>query len=339
MPLDNQYENQLPEAIRRQVAAADEIARAAGVTGVPDPVVVDPPVEPPAADPAPVEPPAADPAPITVSPPAEDWEQRYRTLQGKYDAEVPHMRGQLMSLQQLVANMQHAPAPPVPATPTTTVPIAASISPEDIETYGEDLVVAARRWAADEVRPQIDALYRDLAELRGGHNTIRAETTQDRVHLALDSDPVLTGRWRDVNNDPMFIAWLNEHDPFSGHQRIVMLREAYGSGDSARTARFFKTYLAEHTAVSSVPAAAAAQTPQTGVAGARPTLEDLAAPGRTNTAPAPGGAPTEKRAWTKAQISAFYRDRMQGKYASREAEATRIELDIFAAAPEGRIRN
>lgn len=342
MPLDNAaatFEAPVPQAVRRASERADELARAAGTIGVTDAPV--PAVEPATADPAPVvEPSVADPAPV-VEPVTVDWEKRYRTLQGKYDAEIPQLRGELGSLQRLIANMQHQPAPPAAApTPATTVPVAAAtISPEDIETYGEDLVVSARRWAAAEVQPHLDAMAAQIAELRGGQQTIHTETVQQRVHTALDADPDLAGRWRDVNNDPLFISWLTEEDPFAGSQRIVLLRQAYANGDAVRTARFFKTYLAEQTAVSDPPAALTSQTPQTGVASGRPSLEDLAAPGRTNTAPAPSGAPAEKRVWTKPQITAFYRDAANGKYAGREAERIRIETDIFAATTEGRIRN
>lgn len=347
MPLDNQtgFEAPVPAAVRRQSARADALARASGAAGVaePDPALTSDPAVDPAAPPvAPVSDPTADPAaaPAPVGdPPADDWEKRYRTLQGKYDAEVPHLRGELASMQRLIAAMQHAPAPTAPAAPATTVPVAATIAPEDIETYGEDLVTASRRWAAAEIQPRIDELVAQVRDLQGGQQHIQAETVQQRVHTSLDADPVLAGRWRDVNNDPLFIGWLQEIDPFSGSPRIELLRQAYSMGDAVRTARFFKTYLAEQTAVIEPPAAITPQTPPAGVASGRPSLEDLAAPGRSNTAPAPSGAPAEKRMWTSKQITAFYRDRTDGKYAGREADALRTEQDIFAAASEGRIRN
>jgi len=323
------YENHIPEAVRRASLLADELAREAGA--------VDPSDEP--GDPTP---PVVEPVVPSIVPPAApsvDWEQRYNTLQGKYDSEVPQLRGENQSLRHLIAEMQTpAPTPVVPAKTTTTV----VVPPEDVETFGEDLVTAARRWARMEVAHDIEDLRGEIHQLRGGHQQIKSETTQSRNEAAFDADPELGGVWRQMNFDPKFLAWLAQVDPFAGVPRQGLLNEAATSGDTVRCMRFFKTYLAEHTAVSQPSPAPATQTlPTPEVAGARPTLEDLAAPGRSSGgSPAGnGGAPAEKRVWTRAEITRFYRDASQGKYAHREAEKQRVENDILAAATEGRIRN
>lgn len=333
------YTPSLPAAVKRQVAQAEEMSRQLTAE-------IRPPPDPPPAPPAPAvtqgEQPAT-PAPL-AQPPAENWEHRYRTLQGKYDAEIPTMRGQVEALQRLIASLQQAqvapPAPaPAPATTTTVVP------PEDVEAYGEELINASRRWAAAEFTPLIEHLRREVAELKTGVTQrvqqVETRSAHQTVMDALDADPQLGNTWRAVNDDPAFIAWLNQADLISGQPRVRLLADAYNSGNAVRTAAFFRAYVAEQTALNppSPPTHTPPAPPTVAPAGTgRPTLEDLAAPGRAAGAAAPAGAPPERRVWTHAAITAFYRDLTNGVYRSRPVEARRLEEDILAAAREGRLR-
>ncbi len=59
----------------------------------------------------------------------------------------------------------------------------------------------------------------------------------------LDADSELTGKWRQVNKDPQFLAWLAQPDPVMGRERRTMLMEAFNAGDAERTAAFFRAFL------------------------------------------------------------------------------------------------
>ena len=341
-PLDDNYQNRIPDAVRRASMRADEIAREIGVANTPPEETPPPadeqvPVDAPP-DEVPVDGPPADAPPVDVPPPpVEDWEKRYRTLQGKYDAEIPALRAQINSLEHLIANLR-TPEPSAPQPPADTRTQSVTIPPEDVETFGEDLITAARRWARAEFEPRIARLEQELGTLRTGQSTIQQETAQHRVMSSLDADPQLGGKWREINVQPEFIAWLDQVDPFSGEQRMRLLSDAFARGDANRTGQFFRAFMAEHTAVTSPPPAATlTHTSTPDVEAGKVSLESLAAPGRSSGS-APGGAP-EKRIWTKQDITAFYRDRAQGKYRHREDEALRQEADLFAATSEGRIRS
>lgn len=353
MPLDNtntpasnaeQYANFMPQAVRRAAERANELVQSL----VADPAQGNLPLEqtgtvvetPPAA--TVVETPPATP-PVQPAP-TVDWEQRYRTLQGKYDHEVPTLRGdvirltsQLDALQSTLNTLQT----PREVTPPPAAPAAPTVPHEDVETYGEDLVTAARRWARAEVAGELDELKRQFGELKQTTTTVQQETAQTRAQTqmqtmlaGLDGDPVIGGQWRAINVAPEFMTWLDQVDPFTGQQRMALLRDAFGRGDVVRTAAFFKAYLNEHTAPRT--SEGGQPIPQPG-AGQQPTLETFATPGR-GSGPAPGGAPADKRIWTQRDITAFYRDRTRGAYRDREAEAARLEQDIIDAAAEGRIR-
>jgi hypothetical protein len=183
---------------------------------------------------------------------------------------------------------------------------------------------------------EVRQLRAEIEHLRGSQHRTDVSLTQQSVMSQLDMDPDLAGRWRQLNNDNDYLQWLSEIDSFSARPRIELLREAYDQGDAIRTGRFFKSYLAEHTAP---PAARApAHTVQNGsVPAGRMRLEELAAPGRVAASGTNGGASPERRMWTNREIGAFYRDVQRGVFRGRQADKDRIEQDIIDAASEGRV--
>jgi hypothetical protein len=268
-----------------------------------------------------------------------EWEQRYRTLQGKYDAEVGAMRGQISSMERLLATMQH-PAPQQAPAPSPSAPV--QFNEADVELYGEDLLEAASRAA----EAKLEARYgKTIQNLQQHVQQLSGRQEEDRVFRELDSDPELAGRWRDLNTDPRFIEWLQAVDEMAGVSRNTMLQHAYQNGDAMRTGRFFKKFMAEHTAPP--PTAMAPQTADSptrytnggygnGAAAGGLRLEDMAAPGRAAGSGAGNGAPSP-RLWSRPDITAFYRARTMGKFKGREAEAERLEADLLKAGDEGRL--
>src|SRR5215471_1284508 len=343
------YAPPLPKAVRQRAQAADKLHRE--ILGIADsPEEGQPPAPGPAegGEPPPAinDPPASSPPSQPPGAPPEgapsDWEHRYRSLQGKYDREIPQMRAQIQSLEGLIATMRTAPPPPQLPPPETVRNINPVIPEEDVQAYGPELVEASRRWARAEVRAELDQLHSEISTLRQGQTRQEAQASTNRLESELSQDPDLgNGVWQRLNHDANYIQWLQEVDPFSGVTRYVMLNHAYQNGDASRTAAFFKAYLREHTDCYRPPPPPP-HTYNNGYvppvdAGQPPRLEDFAAPGRGSATPG-GGAP-ERRIWTNRDITAFYHDRTRGKYRGREEEADRLERDIFAAAVEGRVHN
>lgn len=323
----------IPDQVRRQAARAEELRRE--LAGE-EPEQVVPPVTDEEEGATTVVEPDRQLEPEAPHQPHPDWEQRYRTLQGKYDAEVGAMRGQISSMERLLANIQ-APSPTPSQAPAPVGP-APAYNPADVELYGEDLLEAASRAAEAKYGGTIAQLERQVQQLSG-----RQE--EDRVFRELDNDPELTGRWRQLNTDQRFLDWLQSIDEFAGLSRNAMLQHAYQNGDAMRTGRFFKKYMAEHTAppptaMSPQTAPSPARSPAgngygNGAAGG-PRLEDMAAPGRAAGSGAGNGAPSQ-RLWSRPEIKAFYHARTQGKYKGREAEAEQLEADLLRASDEGRL--
>lgn len=338
MPLDNtqqpasneaEYANFIPHGVRRAAerAAAMQAEYVAGPPADPAEPVVEPVVDTT----------VVEPVVVQQTPPPIDWEQRYRTLQGKYDREVPALRGDVATMRsQLETLSAQLTAKPAPAAPEpVTIPDA------DKEVYGEDLVTATRRWARAEVAGELETLKSQLAEVKQATTTVQQDNAQSRAQQlhqntmnGLDAHPEIGRTWRTVNVDDNFISWLQQDDPFTGGPRMKLLSDAFGRGDVNRTAAFFKAFVAESTPHQQA-SAGGQPTPQPGTD--RPTLQTFASPGRA-TGPAPGGAQPDKRFWTPPEITAFYRAKSRGDYRDDPAKAASLEQDLVAAAAEGRIR-
>lgn len=349
-----------PAAIRKQAKQADELH--AKVYAVPDdtpsdapdtskaPVSTDdldpkqvegtPNVEAVVAEeaaPAPASTEPAEPAPAPA--PTEDagWEQKYKTLQGKYDAEVPrlntevkNLQAQLSSLHEVIASLKQPEPDPKPAAPEKPK----LLKDEEISEYGADLIEVMRKAAREEFGGELEEVRAENARLKeqlGGVSNHAAETAQNIVYTTLDAQ---VPNWKELNGDQGFLAWLAENDIYAGSSRHLLLQQAFKEHDAARVVSFFKGYLNEHAAIT--PTGEETPTPATQERAPTVDMSQIAAPGKPRVG---GGVSTQdgKRIWRQAEIKAFYADVRRGKYSHDPKTKASLEADIIAAGPEGRI--
>lgn len=335
------HTNPIPPAIRRQAERAETLQRQA--TGQPEPVNGEAPVDtgpPPVTDASYQAPPEGAPPPQPQAPPPA-LDEQLRMVQGRLDAEreqTQNMRGQVASLERMVRDLQEQrrrePPPPQSDAPPSNQR-GKLVTAEEEEDYGEELLSVMGKRARDAVADEIDGLKDEIRKLNGMLGQV-GQRVQARDTNDLFS--VLQGRvpgWVEQNSDPEFISWLQQPEPFSGIKRHDLLTRAFELQDAPRVVKFFEGYLNE--------AAATGQRPQTTLipSSGNPTngkvpLETFTAPGRA--APAPASAPPgQKPTYTRSGISQFFTDKAAGKWRGREAEAAKIEADIFQAGPEGRV--
>lgn len=316
----------LPRAVQQQVEDAD--AFIAQING-------NQPVNPDTGEPLVTDPqPAPDPQPQPISQendpkPAvseETWEQKFHSLKGKFDAEVPRLYAQTRELndqiKQLIAENAVAKAKPVQADPA---PGKTLITEQDKEAFGSDLIdlierateqkLAGNRHLEAQLRAEIDELKGTL----GNVSDRQIVSDKDRYENALAQ---AVPDWEAINVDQGFLGWLAEVDPVYGMPRQYALTNAYEALDATRTATIFNQYK---------KSTAPAQNQQT-----RPNLQSQVAPTRSRTSPAPTNSNVDKRVYSQQDIDAFYADWRRGHI--DEAEAVQIEKDIHAATTEGRIR-
>jgi len=244
-----------------------------------------------------------------VAPQGEDptWQQRYNALIGKYNAEVPRMAAENKDLRKQLDAIKRE------VEQLKAVPQQSLVKPEEVAEYGENLVDLIRRAAREEVA----AKDREIAELKArldNHETVTTQTRADTFYTTLANR---VPDWAELNENPQFLAWLNEYDEFAGRTRLMLLQDAEQAQDANRVAKFFETWKKTQTDRQT------ASTRQ---------LESQVVPDANRV----GDAPAGKKIWTRGEIAAFYARVKAGTIADSQASA--IEADINAALIEGRIR-
>lgn len=286
-----------------------------------------------------------DPAP--APPPAEQGrtgntnedqtaEQRYRTLQGMYNADTARLRAEnnqlaqrLTQLEGLLSSLSAQPQQPQ-SQPSAMEKL---ITDKDVEEYGDSIEVM-RRAAREELAAR-DRVIQDLQRTVSQLQTTLVPKVETVAHRqALNAEQMfwseLTAEvpdWREINADQGFHSWLLDVDPLSGVTRQTYLDAAQGQLDARRVAGFFKTWRAmngEPVAHSSRNAAVS-------------QLEKQVAPGRGRTGGSTATSGNTAKTYTRADVAKFFDDVRKGLYKGREQERDRTERDIFAAQREGRI--
>ena len=262
----------------------------------------------------------------------DDWKHRYESMKGRYD----RLRVQMQSMSDEIANLQNVIASlqvQKQDNPGTKEQPARLITDREVEEYGQEFLEVVGKKAREELAAEIVELrqtVKNLQEKLGQVGGYVASTARQRMLAELDQS---IPEWRELNEDPNFLAWLRLPDTYSGAIRHELLKAAYERNDTARVKAFFKGFLAEEAAVA--PRSTDPDRTQTNQSGNKVPLEAFAAPGRAKSAAAT--APAEKQVFTRAQIAQFYRDVAAGKYSGREKEKERLERQIFEASREGRL--
>jgi hypothetical protein len=235
------------------------------------------------------------------------------------------------ALENMLATVQSAPVAPSAPAPMTF------LTDKDKEDMGPEMIDFVRRAANEVAAPRISQLEQTVQDLtRQLRGTVQHVETDARgkMHELLDQR---LPNWNDINHDADFHSWLALRDAMSGVNRKKLLTEAYAANDGPRVLSIFQSFVSETAALR--PAAPGADLPPAQVPTAqptRPTLEELAAPGRARTAAAPS-APAEKPPIRTSDINAFYAAVRRGAYKGREALQAEHEAELNSAMREGRV--
>jgi len=312
----------LPKQVQQQ---ADEVERletelAASVAPPQDP-------DPDNPAPPPTPPEASVPEPTPPAPQPEDteesWRQRYYSLQGMFNAEVPRLRTEVQELTNQLKTLRETQAPQ-PAAPQTPV------SDKDIEAFGPELVDLMRRVASERtasLETEVTQLKSVNADLRKQLGTVEQSQGNSALRQFETDLTNVVPDWQAVNVDQDFLRWLGELDPVGGVQRQAFLNDAYQALDARRVANIFNAFKA-----TKAPAPAPAPAPSQAA-----ELNRQITPKSTQQSAAPSQSPNE-RIWSTDEIASFYKDTSLGKYRGREDEQRRIESEIEAAVSSGRLR-
>jgi len=279
----------------------------------------------------------AEPVVATELGEPDNWEHKYKTLQGMFNSEkqnVLNLTTQVESMRNTLAGLSAAREAQVVDEPVAAAAKSA-LTEDEIKDYGPDLIDVMKRAAVEAVQGELSELRRENADLKavvGSVGHTQEVTAKDKLYAGLVA---AVPNWRQVNNHPDFLAWLNEKDVYAGVARGQMLTRAFGANDTDRVIQFFKGFLSENAALQP---AAVADTSTVEVP--RPTpkvdLASLASPGQGSG----GGADNINETghlWKESEIGAFYEDCRKGVFKGRDAEKQATEQEIQNALTQGRI--
>jgi hypothetical protein len=335
----------IPPAVKAAGEAADAIHKALYPTDEPAPE--QPPEEQPAQppeqqvepQPAP-QPPQQDRRAVPDSGEHGSWEHRYLAMKGRFD-QSQHTLGQMQEqmselgdeLQRTQQALQMARANMAPRSQQQQRPQQPrTVTNEDVETYGPELIDFVTRAARGAVAPDLQQVSQ---QARQANQAVR-QTSQQRMEMDLDRS---LPQWRELNTNPRFKQWAGLRDVYSNQVRKNLINDAAKAADAPRVAAFFQAFLAEEQATGQMPDPQYQPPEAPAPRQAAVELSSLAAPGRAKPASGNGvAAAADKPVFTRAQIRAFYSNEGRMAYTGREADRKRDEQAIFAAQSEGRVR-
>lgn len=326
---------ELPAQVQRQMEEAEEFERQ--LAG--EPAAAEPQAEPIAPEPAA---PAAEitPAAPVEAPKAENWEAKYKSLQGMYNKHVPALQAQVKELgQQVAAIAAQKPAQEVPPAGAIVEP---TVTAKDVEVFGSDLVDLVKRQASDlvaqakaELAAERKTQTTETAELKKRVETVVASKVSDDRHRFEAELTRLCPDWEKVNFDEGFQGWLQEVDPNFDLTKQQGLQNAYDNFDARRTAHIFNQWITANGAPAAQPAV---EVPPAKTA-AQLQLERQTSPAGSRSETPVASDADATRNWKASEIDAFYSAVRKGEYKGREAEAAAMEANIDLAARTGRVIN
>jgi hypothetical protein len=317
MALPRQVEAQLREleALEKQLAEGQNPAPAD-----PEPTPAEPPQDP---QPQPAEPKPVEPTPTPTEPVVaeEKWEQKYKTLKGMYDAEVPRLHADLRDLKAQVDSLRKASEtkPVEPAKPKAAEKL---VTDADVEAFGQDLIEVQRKVArevASEFRGELDAMRAENEKLREQLTSTGTQVSEASFEQRLYR---MVPDFEAVNADPKWIAWLNEVDPLLRAPRSSVAQQAFNRGDAEGVAHYvamFKQTVA----------------PVEQKADKTEELERQLQPNRGATSAPPTSQ--KGKVYTNADIEKMFRKATDLGIKGRSDEAKKLEAEIDAAFTEGRV--
>lgn len=305
------------EELEKQIAAQSEGKPAEDTT----PETEDPPPEDTRGQQAPVAEPVKEEKP--TQPVAQEisedaWQQKYRTLEGKYSAEVPRLNAQVKELTAQLVQLQEAMKKPEPP---KEVEVQKLVTDADVEAFGSDLIEVQRKVA----REVAMEFKKDIDELRAENAKLRDQLTQTGSQVGAVSFEArlyqLVPDFEVINQDARWIAWLEESDPILRGPRKTVAQDAFNRGDAEAVRDYvnmFKSTIAEPTDNKR-----------------KAELERQVQPNRSVSSAPPSSQ--KGRSYTTKDIEKMFEKAAKLNATQKFDEAQKLEAEIDAAYMEGRV--
>ena len=260
----------------------------------------------------------------TVTEVTDDFQQKYSTLRGKYDAEVPRLHAQVKELSVKLETLNAQMLAKAEEKPVVEEPVS-YVTDADKEEYGEDLLAVQKRVAQEvgaqyevQLKQQASMIENLTSKVEGNNSQVNDMTFDQALHRAIPD-------FASINNDPAWVAWLNEHDPILRGPRRNVAQQAFETNDIEAIAEYVQMFKATLAPVEEL------------VDTRKKELEKQVTPTRNASGT---HVPTDgsKKVYTPKQADKVWEKVRQLNQNASYEEATKLEAEISVAYVEGRVR-
>lgn len=258
---------------------------------------------------------------------SESFKQKYATLRGKYDAEVPRLHQQVKELtDQMNAIREEAEAAKKVEAEKPKEKVS-YVTDADREEYGDDLIDFQRRVAKEASQEYEDRFEQQAKVIEQLQQQISNTGSQvGEVGFTQKLNALVPG-FDQLDNDERWVAWLNEYDPMTRGPRRDQAQSAFNSGDAEAVAHYvglFRESINEPVA--------------NGKSDRQTELEKQVTPSRSASTVTNKSSSKDSRVYSEKELNnAWTKIRTlntQGKY----DDAEKLEAELTAAYMEGRVK-
>jgi len=246
------------------------------------------------------------------------FRNKYLTLQGKYDAEVPALHQELKELKDNIFGKidELSKANDVKEEETSLDAATDSFR----EEYGDDLVNYIDEYFKSKIEPTIKQSTADavkpVEEKVQSVEDSQISVAKDEFATYLNDN--VKGDWQKAAEDPKFVKFLEQEDPSGLYTYGDLLSEYNNNWDHKKMAKVFNIFYGEEKAPKQT---------------SKPQKDAMVAPSRQTDNSAPTGE--DKIIWTEESMQQFYKDDRARKIP--QEESAKMWNDLMLAATEGRI--
>ncbi|MFW6177370.1 MAG: hypothetical protein ACOC43_03285 [Desulfohalobiaceae bacterium] len=247
------------------------------------------------------------------------WKQRFETLKGKYDAEVPRQAQEIRELRQQLQEHQKQVQQLQEQKQAQPQESDKDISPENYAEYGEEMQALAEKlsWAVQ----TLNELRQENAKLKEQVGTVYEQQDQQTYQQFLDQVRKQYPHFDQQDQDSEFLQWVEDMG--------IDLAKIGQQRDVKKAVEVYKSW---NDLVGRYGQPNQETQPQEKSQRLKQGVNKQVSPPKSKPTP-PGDG--QKKSWTRQDIKRAYDDIKSGRL--DEQQALKLKNQIFKAQREGRI--
>lgn len=252
------------------------------------------------------------------------FKQKYMSLKGKYDSEVPRLNQELREFKEQVFSRlgdKTAAKEPEPEEKVAALPTEAQ---EFIAEYGDDYAKGLDAYMAYKLEQMLEGKIQPVQQKVEEFEDTQVKVAQENFATYLDDK--VNGDWRALwsGADEGFAGFLGQtvSTPLGDYTNADLLRHYNDNWDADRLATLLNSYLGEPQ-----------QEPEPKK---KPPVDDSRVAPSRRSAPEPESV-GQPKIWTNEMIAEFQTNDRRGMYTPEESQA--LWDDLLLAPAQNRIRN